>query len=278
MSLLRKTLKTANIGLQNSIIYKKNFLLSFLTGVFGLFVQLVFWPAFYNAGTDFSFAAIDKTVIAGYYLNEMMTYSLLVYFIQRGTAMMNIGGSIKDDIMSGGLNIQLIRPTKYLWTKWISSISGQIINLVLSLAVFISVLLCFRFTFIIPTSYRQILFTVIFIIFASVLSFLINGILGLLSFWLLETNAINQIVGMATAILAGTLFPIDFIQGTLGSILKLLPFCYLAYIPTQIYLGKVETSQLMDNTLICVFWIIMLTLIMDRLWRSGMRRYSAFGG
>lgn len=53
MSLLRKTLKTANIGLQNSFIYKKNFLLSFITGVFGLFVQLVFWPAFYNAGTGF---------------------------------------------------------------------------------------------------------------------------------------------------------------------------------------------------------------------------------
>ena len=114
MSLLKKTIKTASIGLQNSIIYKNNFLLGFISGVFGLFVQLVFWPAFFNAGTDFSYATIDKTVIAGYYLNEIMTYSLLVYFIQRGTAMMNIGGPIKEDIMNGGLNIHLNRPNKYL--------------------------------------------------------------------------------------------------------------------------------------------------------------------
>lgn len=278
MSFLRKTLKTANIGLQSSIIYKNNFLLGFLSGVFGLFVQLIFWPAFYNAGTEFSFATVDKTAIAGYYLNEMMTYSLLVYFIQRGNAMMYIGGSIKGDIMSGGLNIHLIRPVKYLWNAWISSISGQIINLALSLAVFAGALFCFRFTFVVPATYPQILCTIVFVIFAYILSFLINGILGLLSFWLLETNAVNQIVGMATAILAGSLFPIDFIQGQVGDFLTYLPFCYLAYFPTQIYLGKVAIGQLMRNAQVCIFWIVMLAVVMNRLWRSGIRKYSAFGG
>ena len=46
MSLFSKTLKTADIGMQQSIIYKNNFLLGFLTGAFGLVVQLVFWPVF----------------------------------------------------------------------------------------------------------------------------------------------------------------------------------------------------------------------------------------
>ena len=278
MSLLKKTIKTASIGLQNSIIYKNNFLLGFISGVFGLFVQLVFWPAFFNAGTDFSYATIDKTVIAGYYLNEIMTYSLLVYFIQRGTAMMNIGGPIKEDIMNGGLNIHLIRPNNYLWSKWISSISGQLINFGLSLLVFVVVLFIFRFSFVIPATYQQILYVILFIVFAYALSFLINGILGMLSFWFLETSAIDQILGMATAILSGTLFPIDFIQGDLGAFLKFLPFSYLAYFPTQIYLGKVDITQIWSNVEICLFWILLLTLVMNKLWKEGIRRYSAFGG
>lgn len=278
MSLIRKTLKTASVGLQNSIIYKNNFLLGFLSGVFGLFVQFIFWPAFYNAGTEFSYAAIDETVIAGYYLNEMLTYSLLIYFIQRGTSMMNLSGTIKGDIMSGGLNIQLIRPVKYLWNKWIFSISGQIINLGLSLIVFLLVLLFFRFTFVLPSAISDIGYTILFIIFAYILSFLINGILGMLSFWLLETSAINQILGMVIGILSGSLFPIDFIQGRLGDILKYLPFSYLAYFPTQIYLGKVDTAQIITNIEICLFWILFLSILMKKLWKDGIRKYSAFGG
>ena len=278
MSLMSKTLKTAEIGLQSSIIYKNNFLLGFLFGAIGLIIQLVFWPAFYNAGTEFGYATIENTTIAGYYLNEIMTYSLLIYFIQRGTGMMNIGGAIKGDIMSGGLNIHLIRPVKYLWLKWVSSISGQIINFGLSLLVYLGVAFFLKSLFILPEDTTQILMVVLFVLFAYILSFLIDCILGMLSFWLLEIGALNNFFSMGIAILSGAIFPIDFINNNIGVVLKYLPFSYLAFVPTQIYLGKYDTENLMLNIVVCISWIVFLTIIASKLWKSGIRKYSAFGG
>lgn len=278
MSLMSKTLKTAGIGLQHSIIYKNNFLLGFLSGAFGLVVQLVFWPVFFSSGTEFGYATVENTTIAGYHLNEMMTYSILIYFIQRGTSMMNIGGDIKGDIMSGGLNIHLIRPVKYLWLKWVSSISGQLINFILSLFVFLSISVFLKSFFILPGDIMQMLMVVLFVFFAYILSFLINCILGMLSFWLLEIGALNAFISMGIAILSGSIFPIDFINNKIGVLLKYLPFSYLAFVPTQIYLGKLSVDGLTQNIFICLFWIVFLTVIANKLWKNGIRRYSAFGG
>jgi ABC-2 type transport system permease protein len=278
MSLMSKTLKTAGIGLQHSIIYKNNFLLGFLTGVFGLVVQLVFWPVFFSSGTEFGYSTIENTAIAGYYLNDMMTYSILIYFIQRGTSMMNISGDIKGDIMSGGLNIHLIRPIKYLWMKWVTSISGQLIHFVLSLLVFFGISVFLKLFFVYPEDSAQMLMVVLFVFFAYILSFLINCILGMLSFWLLEIGALNAFISMGIAILSGAIFPIDFINNKIGVLLKYLPFSYLAFFPTQIYLGKIDVDNLIKNIFICLFWIVALTIIANKLWKNGIRRYSAFGG
>lgn len=278
MSLISKTLKTAGIGLQHSIIYKNNFLLGFLSGAFGLVVQLVFWPVFFSSGTEFGYSTIENTVIAGYYLNEMMTYSIFIYFIQRGTSMMNISGDIKGDIMSGGLNIHLIRPVKYLWMKWVSSISGQLINFGLSLLIFLGISVFLKSFFIFHGDSVQMCMVILFVFFAYILSFLINCILGMLSFWLLEIGALNTFISMGIAILSGAIFPIDFINNKIGVLIKYLPFSYLAFFPTQVYLGKIDANDLIQNIYICLFWIVTLIIIANKLWRNGIRRYSAFGG
>lgn len=278
MSLFSKTLKTADIGMQQSIIYKNNFLLGFLTGAFGLVVQLVFWPVFFYSGAELAYSTIENTVIAGYYVNEMMTYSILIYFIQRGTSMMNIGGAIKDDIMSGGLNAYLIRPVKYLWVKWVSSISGQIINFILSLGVYLGIALFFKSFLVFTNGMKQVIMVVLFVFFAYVLSFLINCIIGMLSFWLLEIGALNSFISMGISILSGSIFPIDFISGNIGLLLKYLPFSYLAFVPAQVYLGKLDADQILTNIYICLLWIIALSIIACRLWEKGLRKYSAFGG
>ncbi|MCL2050348.1 MAG: ABC-2 family transporter protein [Lachnospiraceae bacterium] len=275
---MSKLLKTAEIGLQQSIVYKNNFLLGFVSGAFGLVVQLVFWPVLFSSGTEFGYASIESTTIAGYYLNEMITYSVLVYFIQRGTSMMNIGSIIQGDITSGGLNIHLIRPIKYLWTKWIMSISGQLINFGLSIFVFLCISILLKANFAFPEAAVNVFLVVLFVFFAYILSFLINCIIGLLAFWLLEVNSLNTFVGMGVAILSGAIFPLDFITTNFGVLLKYLPFSYLAFIPTQVYLGKFSFTDVIHNIAICFSWIGLLIIVTKKLWENGIRRYSAFGG
>lgn len=278
MSTLSKTIKTAEIGLQNSIVYKNNFFLSFVSGIFGLIVQLVFWPVYYNAGADLSYSTIKTITISGYYLDEMMTYSIIIYFVQKITSMMNVRDSIKGDIMTGTLNVHLIRPVKYLWSKWIFSISGQTINFVLSLLALLVAVISLKKFFILPQSITQTLLVLLFVFFSCILSFFINCIIGMTSFWLLETQALGTLLNMTITVLSGSLFPIDLIYNNFKYILQLLPFSYMAFIPVQIYLNKISNEKILFNIVVCIVWIIILYVVVDKLWKNGIRRYSAFGG
>ncbi len=278
MSGISKLAKTAETGLRKSIIYKHNFLISFFSGIFSLVVQLVFWPVYYNSGSDLSFSSIKTITISGYYLDEMITYSIIIYFIQRGTNMMNLSNSIKEDIMSGGINKYLLRPTKYLWNKWIFTISEQAISIAYSFIILIGSLLIFRNYLIRPTDIRQGGLILFFVISSYILSFLINCIIGVLSFWMLETHALSNLLNVLISVLSGGLFPIDMLTDRLKILLTYLPFSFMAFVPAQIYLGKMSMDTIQHNIIICTMWIIVLILLLNNLWKKGIRRYSAFGG
>lgn len=278
MSVLSKTIKTAEVGLRKSMVYKYNFLLSFISGIFSLIVQLVFWPVYYNAGTDMSFSTIKTITISGYYLDEMMTYSIAIYIIQRGASMMDISNGIKRDIMNGELNKFLLRPIAYLWNKWVITISEQVISITYSVLVLVLVSVFFKNYLIWPKSIEQGLWVALFVVFSYLLSFLINGIIGVLSFWLLETHSLTVLMNMLISVLSGGIFPIDMLTNQIKLLLTYLPFSFMAFIPAQIYLGKMSGDTIRHDVVICVIWIMVLIFVLNTLWRKGIRRYSAFGG
>lgn len=278
MSLFRKSIKTIEIGINNSVVYKNNFILGFMSSIVSLIIQMVFWPVYYNSGANMNYVSIEAVSIAGYSLREMMTYSLVIYFIQRILSMMNISGVIKSDIMNGGLNIHLIRPTKYLWTKWLELVSNQLLNLLLSIFLIGVVFIFFNSFFIYPQNTFQIATVLVFLILACVLSFLINSLVGILSFWLLETQSLGILINMTISMLSGSLFPIDLINEHLSLIIKYLPFSYMAFFPSQVFLGKVGINEIISNLLVCFSWIIGFIFIVYSLWKKGIRKYSAFGG
>lgn len=278
MSFLGKSIKTMEIGLHNSIVYKGNFILGFISSVINLIIQLVFWPVYYNSGADLSYASIDLITISGYNLKEMITYSVIIYFIQRIFSMMNISGVIKEDIMNGGLNIYLLRPVRYLWIKWLQSVSGQVLNFSFSILLLLVAYFFLDLFFVYPKSIVKIFVVIFFVSLACILSFLINSIIGLLSFWLLETRSLGVFFNMTISVLSGSIFPIDLVKNQFGNILKYLPFSYMAFIPVQIFLGKINETEIVKNMVICFVWIIILFFLLIRLWKKGIRKYAAFGG
>lgn len=278
MSFFKKSIKTIEIGLYNSIVYKNNFIMGFVSSVVNLIVQLVFWPVYYNSGADLTYVSIDSIIIAGYSLKEMMTYSVVIYLIQRAISLTSISNLIKEDIMSGELNIHLLRPIKYLWTKWLQSISKQALNLMLTIIFLFVIHISFNSFFVYPESIIKVFITLFFAGLACILSFLLNSIIGVLSFWLLETQSVGVLYNMMVSVLSGSLFPINLIKNQFGNIIKYLPFSYMAFIPAQIYLEKIDNMKIVNNIFICFFWVVMLLLLLIRLWNNGVRKYSAFGG
>ena len=95
----------------------------------------------------------------------------------------------------------------------------------------------------------------------------LQSILGLMraKFFLLE-------------LFSGLLLPITFFPHIVQSILALMPFEYISYIPMLIYLGKLEGLSLARAIAIQAVWVVVLFAIGDGLWRWSTRKVTIQGG
>lgn len=274
---IKKFIRTMIIGLQNTIVYRGNFLISLIAGLISLFANIIFWPAVY--GVDiFNQTKLVSENISGYTLREMMSYALLVYILQWGIAISNTGYSIKMDIMTGKINYYLLKPYRYLKTKAIFGLSQQLLTFIISLGTFLLMISYMNVWIMIPQEYESWILITIAVILSYIISFQISCLVGMISFWILETSSLNVFIKGITLILSGAVFPLDFIGGAEGRFLTYLPFNFLIFFPTQLYLQKLSTSDIASSFIIAVGWIVVFNIVIKFLWSRGTKRYSSFGG
>ncbi len=269
-------ISTVVIGFKQCLAYRGNFLLSMLAGILALAVNVIFWPALF--GTTLSRqASMSSSTIAGYTLKDMLTYALIVYVLNWCITSVSVGNDIKEDIVTGKLSTQMLRPYNYLTTSLIMAVSKQLIFI--SMSVFLFILLLFRFkSFLVMPKNNDFKYFLIAILISLSISFLISCLVGMASFWLLETNALSVFLRAITIILSGALFPLDFINGFGGIIVRYSPFSYLIFFPTQIYLQSYTFINFFRDMIIGIFWIVLLGSIVKYLWIKGIKGYSSFGG
>jgi len=82
---------------------------------------------------------------------------------------------------------------------------------------------------------------------------------------------------VAIEFLSGALFPLDILPQGIQNILSYTPFPYLIFFPLQVYLGKISGVLLFKGILVSVFWAFVLLLLMNKLWKKGLRVYEGHG-
>src|SRR5882724_586600 len=93
------------IGIENTLVYRVNFLFRVLFGLIPLMATLSLWRAIYAGG---------QTGIAGYSLAEMTSYYLVVTIVDALTAVSDDDWQIAADIKDGNISQFLIKPLDYL--------------------------------------------------------------------------------------------------------------------------------------------------------------------
>lgn len=71
-----------------------------------------------------------------------------------------------------------------------------------------------------------------------VLAFEFDFAIALLAFWLVQANAFKYMLQYVVFFFAGALLPLDLFPKAIEAIANVLPFRYLAFFPSQIFLEK----------------------------------------
>jgi len=233
----------------------------------GQFLILPFlWLAIYAGRTD----------IRGFTPADIITYYILMAFISLASAS-HAGEYIERDIRYGDLTKALLRPINYAVKMCSEGYAYNFLVSLLALPFFLIFSVLFPEYIILPKSFLTVILFVFSLGLAYILSCLLHVIIGLSAFWLEQSGAAMQMRSLLEKVFGGELAPLTLYPLVLQTIAIYLPFQYLAFIPAQIYLQKIQLHEIFYHFLIAFVWIIFLLLICIFLWKRGLRRYEAPG-
>jgi len=267
--MLRKYWKVFDIGLQNTFVYRWNFLLRSLFGLIPLAGTVFIWGAI--------FAGKTRTV-GTYDYAGMIWYFLLVILVDNLVTPTEDEWQIAADIREGQISAFLIKPLNYLGYRFSLFLSYRLVYTVVTLLPVGLAFFWFRGFIVLPKS----LFTwPLFLLsagMAACISFLIAYTLALLAFWILEISTIVFILYSFEYFLSGQTFPLDIMPAWFQAILRWLPFPYELFFPVQVFLERVRGADLGMGLAIQAAWVLVLLALSQWVWNRGIRHYQAVGG
>jgi ABC-2 type transport system permease protein len=266
---LNKYAKVFDIGLQNTFVYRWNFLLRSLFGLVPLAGSILIWRAiFKERGSD----------VAGYDYHAMVWYFLLILLVDNLITPTEDEWQIAADIREGQINAFLVKPFDYLGYRFSLYASYRLLYTVMTLAPLAVLLWFFRSFVVLPSSPLTWLLTLISLAMAGLIQFFVAYSLAMLAFWILEISTIVFILYSFEYFLSGQIFPLDIMPPWLQSTLRILPFSYELFFPISIFLGKSTGPRLWSGLATQACWLLITWLAARTMFKRGVRHYQAVGG
>ena len=266
---VRKYWHVIKIGIQNTVVYRVNFLFRVLFGLIPLVATLSLWRAIYSGG---------QTDVSGYSLPEMISYYLVVTIVDALTAVSDDDWQIAADIKDGNISQFLIKPMDYLTYRLCLFGAGRFIYTVVAFVPVALFILLQRQYFFLPGNVATLGWFMLSVVLTGLLQFFISYSLALLAFWLLEVSTLIFIVFAFEYIAGGHLFPLDILPPALAKALFFTPFPYQLFFPVSIYVGKISGSALYQGIVIQAGWVLGAYFLARFTWQRGIRKYAAVGG
>lgn len=268
---MRKYWHVIHIALQNTLVYRVNFLFRALFGLVPLMATIYLWRAVFASNPD-------RTEVAGYTLATMTSYYLLTTVVDALTAVTEDDWQIAADIRDGRISQFLLKPIDYLTYRLCLFGAGRLIyTLTAAIPVAVFILLQRRH-FLLPSDGTTFAVFLVSVGLTALLQFFMAYTMALLAFWLLEISTFVFILFAFEYVAGGHLFPLDILPPALARVLEFTPFPYQLYFPVSVYLGRVTGSELWRGLAIQAVWVLASYALARWVWHRGTRHYAAVGG
>ena len=270
-STMKKYWHVLNIGIQNNLTYRFNFLARAVFGLIPLIAILYVWQKIYSGnGTG--------STVGTYSLAQMISYYLLSTVVDALTAVNEDDWQIAADIKDGNISQFLLKPIDYLWYRLCLFLSGRVTYLAVAIIPLAAFILYLHQYFVLPPNWATFGAFLISTTLTALLQFFMSYTMAMLAFWVLEVSTFIFILFAFEYLASGHLFPLDILPRGVEQALFLTPFPYQLYFPVSIYMGKATGTDMIRGLVIQGLWVIAAYGMARFAWRRGIKKYSAVGG
>lgn len=268
---VRKYTNIFRVSLIERMAYRGDFLLGTILRFFPVITTILLWKAV--------FAGADQKPIAGFSENRMIAYLLLIHISRMFSSMPGLSATISRDIRAGTLKKYLLQPLDMIGYLLSYRAAHKVAYITTSAGPYACLfLLCSGYFVGLWPDALTLLAYLASLLLAFLIGFFFEVSMGMVGFWFLEVTSLLWVVNTVNYFVSGQMFPLDLLGHPWDTLLKWLPFQYLAYFPAVVFLGEVKGQALVEGLLMELAWAAVLIVLSRWLFARGLRRYSAYGG
>lgn len=233
-----------------------------------VFILIQLWSYIYGEG------GVNQ-VINGYSLEQMLWYLIVTESIQCCVRASGIVRSISKEIKTGSIAYKINKPYNYFLYSVTSFMASSVWKSLFMIPA--GLLMGFLIVGSVGTfSIKQIIPCIIVLYSSQLLMWILHGIIGLISFWVEDSEPFNWII-IKFFMLFGMLFPLEFFPRSIQLIITYSPIYSVFSGPAKLVANfawdlffKVFLSQ--------IIWISILLFLGLLIYKKGRKKVNANGG
>ncbi len=256
--------------IQKQMAYRANYIFSLIASPLFSFVNYYLWKAVFDSSSS--------DTLSGFDIQGMIVYLFLMPVINTIMAEGN-GRTISEEVKSGLIAIQLIKPYSYRMRLFGESMGRKLPNfLFLGLPMLIGLLI---YQSVVSHDLPDWIHVGRFLLslgLGVMVSFYFWYLVGLLSFYTTNMWGSHLIIFGITMIVSGRLFPLDFLPHWARVLFSFFPQQSSYYVPAMAYMGQWSSTQYWHAVIFQAGWVMVLGLISTLVWHRAIRRLTILGG
>ena len=251
--------------LQSASQYRIQSVLWMLLEVIRPVIFLAAWVAVANAQGG-RVGTYDVRDFAAYYI--ALTFVLQIVFSWNAY-------DFEFEVRQGRLSPKLLRPLHPIHYAIVENIVFKLTTFIPLAICLVIVALTFDVRF--RTTPAHLLLFVPSVLLGAALSFLSGWVLATTAFWTTRVHAVSTLWDRGVFIFAGMIAPLALLPGVLQTLSLALPFGYMLGVPAEILRGGVDIQTALVLMGGQAIWVVIFFVAYQRVWRAGVRQYSAVG-
>jgi ABC-2 type transport system permease protein len=246
--------------------YRANLIMYLLYWLVSPIIYLAVWTSIANS----------KGSVSGFTANDFITYYMVLLIADQITSnivIYSFGYKIQDGTLSG----ELIRPIHPILTNaLVNNVAFKILTIMGMTPIWLILNFLFKPDFS-SVTWQGVLLSIPAMLLGFMVGFLLSATITSLAFWTTRVYSAHEFYYALILLFSGQFVPLPLMPKLIQDIAQYLPFQLLIYFPVQLILGNLSSSQIIQGFVMGTIWLALSTILFNRVWREGVKRFSAVG-
>jgi len=181
---------------------------------------------------------------------------------------------VGNGVSTGDITLELLRPLPYLGYLLATQL-GVFSARVLAATIPAALVLAAFGDQVFPSGPEKWALFLMAALLGFLIIFLLATLCGLLSFWLMTSYSLDWFLAGILAVFSGSFLPLWMLPDGLRNVALTLPFAWVSYYPSLIFIGGSESGLIL---FVGMTWVGVLSLAVVLLWRRAVARLVTQGG